>query len=244
MHFDNPTELEVADLLSKAYFVLFVVGEGLSAHGGLKLLDDVFRRPNFKVLNPKNVLTPSFLKKDSDTFFGVVGSAYNETLGQSIHPVYDYIRNWLSCIFLENDPRFADKKGGNVPPPQVDPKAKKNIIKQPASRFFLVTSNIDGDPQKVGLPIDKIYETRGTMTNWQCSRPCKMDVWSIDEDFKFKVDENDGQAHPVKYISREKKTPKGFYSFFSKNSCFFENIQKKIKIFQKKKRFFWLLKKD
>src|SRR5438034_9795900 len=42
---------------------------------------------------------------------------------------------------------------------------------------FVYTSNVDGAFQQVGFPEDHICEVHGTIHFFQCTRPCRTDLW-------------------------------------------------------------------
>ena len=47
--------------------------------------------------------------------------------------------------------------------------------------YFVVTSNVDGQFQKGGIPADKIYEVHGSIHLLQCLSPCSEDIWKNTE---------------------------------------------------------------
>ncbi|MCA1927836.1 MAG: NAD-dependent deacetylase [Calditerrivibrio sp.] len=52
-----------------------------------------------------------------------------------------------------------------------------NWIKSMNKKYFVVTSNVDGQFQKAGYEEDKIYEIHGSIHYLQCVEPCSQDIW-------------------------------------------------------------------
>lgn len=46
--------------------------------------------------------------------------------------------------------------------------------------YFVVTSNVDGQFEKAGFPVDRIVEQHGSIHRYQCTRPCTEHTWLDD----------------------------------------------------------------
>jgi len=64
----------------------------------------------------------------------------------------------------------------------------KNLIKD-KNDYFIVTSNVDGQFQKAGFDIEKIYEIHGRIHKFQCTE-CDKEPW-VEKNKKFNVNKKD-----------------------------------------------------
>ncbi|GAB6274435.1 MAG: NAD-dependent protein deacetylase [Peptococcaceae bacterium] len=48
--------------------------------------------------------------------------------------------------------------------------------------YFVITSNVDGQFQKVGFTEENIYEVHGSIHYLQCIKPCSVNIWPNNED--------------------------------------------------------------
>jgi NAD-dependent SIR2 family protein deacetylase len=55
-------------------------------------------------------------------------------------------------------------------------------------KYFVFTSNVDGQFHKAGFAPQRIVEAHGSIHHLQCSRPCSRDIWSA-ENTHIEVDE-------------------------------------------------------
>ncbi len=85
------------------------------------------------------------------------------------------------------------KQDVTTPVPEVD---------QGPKRFYLVTSNIDSEVERVGFKAAEIYETRGNVCSWQCAIPCSKYIWKVDDDFRFEVSQENGKAPTIKFVDK------------------------------------------
>jgi NAD-dependent SIR2 family protein deacetylase len=63
------------------------------------------------------------------------------------------------------------------------------IVRRKKGRYFVFTSNVDGQFQKAGYSGERIEECHGSIHHLQCARPCGNDIWdagkiivSVDEE--------------------------------------------------------------
>lgn len=56
----------------------------------------------------------------------------------------------------------------------------QDIAREKANGCFVVTSNVDGQFQKVGFDHRRIYEVHGSIHHLQCINECRGDIWSAD----------------------------------------------------------------
>lgn len=61
-----------------------------------------------------------------------------------------------------------------------------NWIKSMGKKYFVVTSNVDGQFQKAGFEDNKIYEIHGSIHYLQCIEPCSKDIW--ENDLEIEID--------------------------------------------------------
>lgn len=55
-------------------------------------------------------------------------------------------------------------------------------------KYFVFTSNVDGQFQKAGFAPERIVEAHGSIHHLQCTRPCSRDIWSA-ENSQIDIDE-------------------------------------------------------
>ena len=48
-------------------------------------------------------------------------------------------------------------------------------------KYFVVTSNVDGQFQKAGFAGENILEVHGSIHHLQCTRPCSRAIWENGE---------------------------------------------------------------
>jgi len=67
------------------------------------------------------------------------------------------------------------------------------IGQEKKGKYFVFTSNVDGQFQKAGYAADRIEECHGSIHHFQCSRPCSNHIWDA-HDISVNVDEKKFQA--------------------------------------------------
>lgn len=68
-----------------------------------------------------------------------------------------------------------------------------NLTESKIGKFFVFTSNVDGQFQKAGFSEERIEECHGSIHHLQCSRPCSSHIWSA-EDININIDEENFEA--------------------------------------------------
>lgn len=66
--------------------------------------------------------------------------------------------------------------------------------------YFVVTSNVDGQFQKAGVPEERILEVHGSIRHRQCLHPCCAEIWADDD--PPEVDSSTMRAKSVPYCIR------------------------------------------
>jgi NAD-dependent SIR2 family protein deacetylase len=56
------------------------------------------------------------------------------------------------------------------------------ICSAKAGKYFVFTSNVDGQFQKAGFGIDHVVECHGSIHHLQCTRPCSNEIWETGRD--------------------------------------------------------------
>ena len=51
------------------------------------------------------------------------------------------------------------------------------IAKTKSRGYFVFTSNVDGHFQKAGFPDDRVVECHGSILHFQCTAPCRQQIW-------------------------------------------------------------------
>lgn len=162
------------------------------------IANDPIYKEQYK-LNSKEVQSPSLLQKDDELFYGIWGQIFNRYAGLRANQAYQSLYAWKQNFYDDKDARFYETKSKN--PAEAPPKPAKY-----PKRFFIVTSNIDGEAIKAGFSDSDIYETRGNIMQWQCCKPCtKNAFFNVEEDFRFEVNKATGRATPVKYVDVKAK---------------------------------------
>lgn len=72
--------------------------------------------------------------------------------------------------------------------PHIGFKLLLDLVKSKSDRYFVFTSNVDGQFQKAGFDENKIAECHGSIHHLQCHSNCSDDIWSAD-DLMIEVDE-------------------------------------------------------
>jgi hypothetical protein len=177
----------------------------ISYYSGNQVLNDIivhcksYQESNLTI---KELNAPEWMSKDGEIFYGVWGSVLNRFQRMRTNECYPIMHCWRKSLYLDEDERFMDDKkpgpssasGTNSKPGTPVP-----VVKKKENRFFYITSNIDGEVEKVGFNKSEVYETRGNIVNWQCSIPCQKNYWRIEDDFRFEVTDT-GRAPPIKYV--------------------------------------------
>lgn len=52
----------------------------------------------------------------------------------------------------------------------------------------MFTSNVDTLHAHAGVPDEQLYEIHGNILTWQCSLPCRRELWTVDRGLRFAVD--------------------------------------------------------
>jgi len=63
----------------------------------------------------------------------------------------------------------------------------KKLCTKKNDNYFIYTSNVDGQFQKAGFDVTKIYEIHGSIHHMQCQTPCAHDIWSAN-DIEISID--------------------------------------------------------
>ena len=69
----------------------------------------------------------------------------------------------------------------------------KDLAEKKKGKYFVFTSNVDGQFQKAGYDEKRIVEIHGSIHFMQCTLPCRDDIWSADE-IEIKIDEENFEA--------------------------------------------------
>ena len=60
--------------------------------------------------------------------------------------------------------------------------------------YFIFTSNVDAQFQKIGFDENKIYECHGSIMRFQCSNNCGQKVWTPSQDLQLLIEEHSLKA--------------------------------------------------
>lgn len=63
-----------------------------------------------------------------------------------------------------------------------------DLVKEKNNNYFIFTSNVDGQFQKAGFDIDKIYEVHGSIHHLQCLDSCNNRIWDNNENIKVDME--------------------------------------------------------
>ena len=58
-----------------------------------------------------------------------------------------------------------------------------DLVKEKNDNYFVFTSNVDGQFQKAGFDIDKIYEVHGSIHHLQCTQNCNDKIWEAKDEY-------------------------------------------------------------
>lgn len=193
-----------AEALCFGYHILVLCGEGYTSNSGIQVLDIISSDKSIRELgykNGKELNTSALLEKDEELFYGVWGRVYNRFSNSRATRISETISGWKSRIFNDSDPRFLESAKKGTKKEEEENKPPKRL----PQRFFLITTNMDGDMFKAGFHEKEVYEMNGSAVEWQCRAPCKKYAWRVDEEFRFEVDEKTGKAPSIKYIEKSAK---------------------------------------
>lgn len=138
-------------LLSDADAVLIGVGAGLSASGGLNYMDPKLAQKWF----------PYYYKKGYETLVDIQG---NYWWFHNSKPEL-YWGYWGKHIYHL---RYEA--------PLLEPyKDLATLIDD--KNYFVISTNVDGQLEKAGIPKDKIFAPQGDYAYFQCSKPCSKDIY-------------------------------------------------------------------
>lgn len=171
---------------------------------GIQVLDIISNENSVRELgykSGKELNTSALLEKDEELFYGVWGRIYNRFSNSRATRISETIGSWKSKIFDDEDPRFLESTKKGTKKEQEENKPPKRL----PQRFFLITTNMDGDMSKAGFHEKEFYEMNGNAVEWQCRAPCKKYAWKVDEEFRFEVDGKTGRAPPIKYVEKSTK---------------------------------------
>mmetsp|Transcript_10615 Transcript_10615/g.39582 ORF Transcript_10615/g.39582 Transcript_10615/m.39582 type:complete len:906 (-) Transcript_10615:120-2837(-) len=209
-----------AEEITDSFYLLVIVGEAFSDISGDQLLDDITRHEAFKdrKLTTKEMLKPSWIDKDDETFYGFWGSAWNKFQDESLNPAMRYLKRWRLVLYDDEDERYredVDKSKKNTD--KCERLEFENKVPKYSKRFFMVTANIDNDPHESAFENREYYEKKGTIKEWQCSKKClgkKTKVFRPDDqeqfqfgDFRFEVNQQTMLAPSIKYVQRTHTEP-------------------------------------
>lgn len=149
---------------------------------------------------------PKWINQDSEIFYGFWGQVLNRYQRMRSGEGQKTLLSWRKTLFQPDDERFKEddkggKNGGNARLFKQDTPTASSSVEKGPKRYYLVTSNIDSEVEKVGFRSTEVYETRGNICTWQCSVPCAKNCWRVDEDFRFEISEN-GKAPPIKFVDK------------------------------------------
>lgn len=158
-------------------------------------------------LNLQALINPKWIHQDSEMFYGFWGQVLNRYQRIRNFEACKTLLNWRNALFQPWDERFQEddkggKKGSNARLFKQDTPTTPLAVPEGPKRFYLATSNIDAEAEKVGFKTNEIYETRGNICTWQCSVPCVKEVWKVDDDFRFEVSAENGKAPTIKFVER------------------------------------------
>ena len=161
----------------------------------------VIAGPNFdEGLNPtsSDSCDPQLVAQPNK-LMGFWGSQFNDANERSPHDGYSTLARWRDRLFSTDDVR---KKQG-LKKPSGRPGNDDGDAAETLPKTLVVTSSVSGMFQRCGIPVDEIYETNGTVLNWQCAAnpPCVPKVFTVDRGFRFHIDETTHEAPPIKYIA-------------------------------------------
>jgi hypothetical protein len=183
---DKPPEFErAAEAIWNAEFLLVVVGP---------LFEETRLFTSSDYCDPSTVSNPN-------KFMGYWGGLFNEFNEKTPHEGFHVLRGWRDRFFCPEDIRKRGPKKQNTEETEVDR----------IPRFQAYTRNISGFLQKAGIPDGEVYETCGTVFQWQCSRvpPCCNKLTPVDRAFRFEINEDNQEAQPIKYVNdRREDKPK------------------------------------
>ena len=175
------------EVIYGAEFLMIVIGPDFA--------DDVTKNPFDNAF-----CTPSLVSQPNK-FMGYWGEFYNRYVERHPHDGFGTLKRWKDQFFntLSDDIRkrkVAIKK-------KTDEDEEQKIVNH---RCFAVTASIDSYLTRIGFEQDQVMEIMGNITNWQCSIPCKNDVWAIDKKFRFEIDGTNQEALPIKYSAQDMST--------------------------------------
>jgi len=64
----------------------------------------------------------------------------------------------------------------------------QELVKEKSLKYFIFTSNVDGQFQKAGFSEDNIYECHGSIHHLQCTQNCTDELWENNEDIEIDMD--------------------------------------------------------
>lgn len=180
---------QASKLIKEANIFILHIGAGFSADSGLPVYADIANMPVYKEmgLNYSDICKPQWLFTDPEIFYGFAGKCLNDYRNTEPHEGYQIIKKWKKNFFSSNS-----EKSSNYFPNQFNEyMAKKDVKDVTNNPFLIVSSNVDGHPQKVGFLDNEIIEIHGSMEKWQCSRAnfsCTKEIWPLPRNFSFDVD--------------------------------------------------------
>lgn len=178
-------DLEKAtDAIWNAEFLLVVAGP---------LFDEGMRNPF-----DSEYCDPSLVAK-ANRFMGFWGGLYNQYSDRNPHEGFAVLGRWRDRYFCQDDARKKGKK-----------KQEEETELDRLPRCAVVTTLIGNQFQRLGIPMEEVYDVMGNISQWQCSRnpPCCNRVAPVERGFRFVIDEATKEAMPVKYVT-SKPSDKG-----------------------------------
>lgn len=138
--------------LNEASFVLAGIGAGFSASAGLNYLDENFFRTCF----------PAHAASGIRSAWEAVGRYWDPVPGKET----EYWGYWARHIHVMRYeppclPAYADLA---------------NVIRK--KDWFILSTNADGQTHKTGLDETRIFTPQGDYSLFQCSLPCREEVWN------------------------------------------------------------------
>jgi len=132
------------------------------------------------------------LHDDPEIFYGFWGKIMNDYRASEPHEGYDILRKWRDTRFGSDHPLSATikerwEKFIQEENHRADKYENCKEVEGVPGPFFIYTSNIDGHNQRARFALNEIYEIHGCLEEWQCSIPCRNEIWNAPQEFCFEV---------------------------------------------------------
>jgi len=187
----NSNYVKAAKAIQKADIIIFATGAGWSADSGLATYPGVADIEPYRKrdLDYFDICQPHWRRQEPETFFGFWGDCCNVYRSTPFHGGYAIALKWKERLRHQSRivPSF-ETEHSNLE----SASSREHLSNFP---FFSLTSNVDAhwwNPNKGALfDRNEVYEIHGHIETWQCaSRVCGSDLWALDKDFVFDVDQS------------------------------------------------------